>query len=226
MAPVIPCYDSEVLSWFLERTDFSFVYADVVPVAERFPAELKEVAAAEKKVVIDLAVVSAKLLSEFIGEQVNPGATALFRGIDLVAVLPSLLGTPEALLIDLLLSQVPDLKQIKQGGRTLIVTSLLRTALSPAATGQDEGGAVRHKWTDAEMNQTIDLHLAHRADRSGRADAIKELARNLKLGVGQVSMAVDAVGTLDPQDSRRYPKPSKKLAKLWAKRGLENKLGQ
>lgn len=224
MTPVIPCHDSEVLSWFLERTDFSFVYADVVPVAERFPAELKEVAAAEKNVVIDLAVASAKLLSEFIGEQVNPGATALFRGIELVAVLPSLLGTPEALLIDSLLSQVPDFKQFKQEGRTLMVTSLLRTALSPAATGLDEGGAVRHKWTDAEMNQTIELHLAYRADRAGRADAIKELARNLKLGVGQVSMAVDAVGALDSQDARRYPKPSKKLAKLWAKRGFQNKL--
>lgn len=82
-----------------------------------------------------------------------------------------------------------------------------------------------HKWTDAEMNQTIELHLVHREDRSSRADAIKELARNLKLGVGQVSMAVDAVGTLDPQDPRRYPRPSKRLAKLWAKRGLENKLG-
>ncbi|MBN1210529.1 MAG: hypothetical protein JXB05_37090 [Myxococcaceae bacterium] len=226
MTPVVLCHDSEMLSWFLERTDFSFVYADVAPVAERFPAELKEAAAAEKKVVIDLAVTSAKLLSEFIGEQVNPGATALFRGIDLVAVLPSLLGTPEALIIDLFLSQVPDLKQIKREGRTVLVASLLQAALSPAAMGQDDGGAVRHKWTDAEMNQTIELHLDHRSDRSGRADAIKELARNLKLGVGQVSMAVDAVGTLDPQDPRHYPRPSKRLAKLWAKRGFENKLGQ
>jgi hypothetical protein len=66
MTPVIPCPDPAVLSWFLERTDFSFVYADVVPVADRFPAELKKVAAAEKNVVIDLAVTSAQLLSEFI----------------------------------------------------------------------------------------------------------------------------------------------------------------
>lgn len=226
MTPVILCHDSEVLSWFLERTDFSFVYADVVPVAERFPAELKEVAAAEKKVVIDLAVTSAKLLSEFIGEQVNPGATALYRGIELVVVLPSLLRTQEALFLDLLLSQVPEIKQMKQEGRTAAVTALLRTAVNPAAMDPENGGMVKHKWTDDEMNQTIDLHLAHRSDRSGRADAIKELARNLKLGVGQLSMAVDAVGALDPQDPRRYPRPSKKLAKLWAKRGFENKLGQ
>lgn len=226
MTPVIPCHDSEVLSWFLERTDFSFVYADVVTVAERFPAELKEVAAAEKKVVIDLAATSAKLLSEFIGEQVNPGATALFRGIELVVVLPSLLGTPEARLLDLFLSQVPEIKQMKQESRTAAVTALLRAAVDPAAMDQENGGLVKHKWSDTEMNQTIELHLAHRSDRSGRADAIKELARNLKLGVGQVSMAIDAVGTLDPQDPRRYPKPSKKLAKLWGERGFKNKLGQ
>jgi hypothetical protein len=105
------------------------------------------------------------------------------------------------------------------------VTALLRAAVNPAAMDQENGGMVKHKWTDAEMDQTIELHLAYRSERSGRADAIKDLARNLKLGVGQVSMAVDAVGTLDPQDPRRYPKPSKKLAKLWAKRGLESKLG-
>ncbi|HYO53329.1 hypothetical protein [Archangium sp.] len=226
MTPVIPCSDSEVLCWFLERTDFSFVYADGIPVAERFPAELKEVAAAEKKVVIDLAVTSAKLMSEFVGEQVNPGATAFFRGTELVAVLPSLVATPQAMVADLLLSQIPEFKQMKQGGRTVAVTALVRMVLNPAAMGQDEETVVKHRWTDSEMNQTIELHLAHRSDRSGRADAIKELARNLKLGVGQVSMAVDAVGTLDPQDPRRYPKPSKKLAKLWAKRGFENKLGQ
>lgn len=224
MAPVILCHDSEVLSWFLERTDFSLVYADVVPATERFPAELKEVAAAEK-VVVDLAVTSAKLLSEFIGEQVNPGATALYRGIELVAVLPSALGTQEAVLFDLLLSQVPEIKQLKQQGRRAAVTALLRTVVNPAVMDPEDGGMGRHKWTEAEMNQTIDLHLAHRSDRSGRADAIQELARNLKLGVGQVSMAVDAVGTLDPQDPRRYPRPSKKLAKLWAKRGLGSKPG-
>jgi hypothetical protein len=224
MTPVIPCPDSEVLCWFLERTDFSFVYADVLPTVERFPAELKEVVSAEKKVVIDLAATSAKTLSGFVGEQVNPGATAFFRGIDLVAVLPSLLATPQALLADLLLSQIPEFRQAKQGSRMLAVTALMQIALNPAALGQDEGGVVKHKWTDAEMNQTIDLHLAHRSDRSGRTQAIEELARNLKLSVGQVTMAVDAVGTLDTEDPRRYPKPSKKLAKLWAKRGFENKL--
>jgi len=224
MTPVIPCPDSEVLCWFLERTDFSFVYADVLPAVERFPAELKEVVSAEKKVVIDLAVTSAKTLSGFVGEQVNPGATAFFRGIDLVAVLPSLLATPQALLADLLLSQIPEFRQAKQGSRMLAVTALMQIALNPAALGQDEGGVVKHKWTDAEMNQTIDLHLAHRSDRSGRTQAIEDLARNLKLSVGQVTMAVDAVGTLDTEDPRRYPKPSKKLAKLWAKRGFENKL--
>jgi len=226
MTPVIVCHDFDTLAWFLERTDVSFIYADVTPAVERFPSELKEIAASEKKVVIDLAVVSAKLLSEFIGEQVNPGATALFRGTSLVVVLPSILATPEALFVDLLLSQIPDFKQAKQQSRAVVVTTLLQTVLSPAAAEQDDGGVGKHRWTDAEMDQTIELHLAHRSERSGRADAIKELARNLKLGVGPVSMAVDAVGTLDPQDPRRYPKPSKKLARLWAKRGLEDKLGK
>jgi hypothetical protein len=47
---------------------------------------------------------------------VNPGATALYREIELVAVLPSMLGTPEALFLDLLLSQVPEINQLKQEG--------------------------------------------------------------------------------------------------------------
>lgn len=226
MTPVIPCHDPEVLCWFLERTDFSFVYADALPAVERFPAELKEVVAAEEKVVIDLAVTSAKTLSKLVGEQVNPGATAFFRGIDLVAVIPSLLATPQALLADLLLSQIPEFKQAKQGSRMLAVTTLMQMALNPVALGQDDGGVVKHKWTDAEMNQTIDLHLAHRSDRSGRTQAIEDLARNLKLSVGQVSMAVHAVGVLDPEDPRRYPKPSKRLARLWKQRGFENKLAK
>ncbi|WP_404363653.1 hypothetical protein ACIHQR_26360 [Corallococcus coralloides] len=214
-----------MLSWFLERTDFSFVYAGGVPVAGHFPPELKAVSEAEKKVVVDLAVTSAKLLSEFIGEQVSPGATALFRGIELVAVLHSPLRTQEAQFFELLLSQVPEFKQMKQEGRAAIVTGLLRSAVDSAGMDLESGGLVKHKWSDAEMEQTIELHLHHRADLSGRADAIEQLARNLKLGVGQVSMAVDAVGTLDPQDPRRYPKPSKKLARLWARRGFTNKLG-
>ncbi|MGE6762143.1 hypothetical protein ACQKGO_29305 [Corallococcus interemptor] len=214
-----------MLSWFLERTDFSFVYADGVPIAERIPPELKAVAASEKKVVVDLAVTSAKLLSKFIDEQVNPGTTALFRGIELVAVLPSPLRTQEAQFFELLLSQIPEFKQAKQDGRAAIVAALLRSAVDPAGMGMESEGLVKHKWSEAEMEQTIELHLHHRSDRSGRAEAIEELARNLKLGVGQVSMAVDAVGTLDPQDPRRYPKPSKKLARLWARRGFTNKLG-
>ncbi|HEX8700243.1 MAG TPA: hypothetical protein VF815_15460 [Myxococcaceae bacterium] len=225
MTPVILCHDAGTLTWFLERTDFSFVYADTVPAVERFPGELKEIAASEKRVVIDLAVAPAKLVAEFIGEQVNPGATVLFLGTQLVVVLNSLLATPEAQLLDLLLSQVPDFKQLKQQGRTAVITALLQT-MNPAVTDQDDGAVVKHKWTDAEMDQTIDLHLAHRSDKTGRVDAIEKLARNLKLGVGQVSMAVDAVGSLDPQDPRRYPKPSRKLARLWAKRGFENKLGK
>ncbi len=225
MTPVILCHDSDTLTWFLERTDFSFVYADAIPLVERFPGELREIASSEKRIVIDLAVVSAKLVSEFIGEQVNPGATVLFRGPDLVVVLQSLLATPEIQLLDLLLSQAPDFKQAKQQGRTAAVTALLQL-VNPAVTGQDDGAVVMHKWTDAEMNQTIELHLAHRSDKTGRTEAIKELARSLKLGVGQVSMAVNAVGTLDSQDPRRYPRPSKRLARLWVNRGFENKLGK
>ncbi|HYO59576.1 hypothetical protein [Archangium sp.] len=57
----------EVLYWFLARTDFSFIYADASPTAERFPAELKEIAAAEKKIVIDLAVTSARILKPTAG---------------------------------------------------------------------------------------------------------------------------------------------------------------
>ncbi|RKH14938.1 hypothetical protein D7V97_01505 [Corallococcus sp. CA053C] len=215
-----------MLCWFLERTDFSFVYAADVPSAELFPVELKRVAVAETRSVVDLAVTEATLLSAFIGKQVNPGATALFRGIELVVVLPSLLATPEAQLINLLFSQVPEYKQLKQEGRATMVTSLLQATLPPSLMDPDASVLETHRWTDAEMEQTIDLHLAHRADPAARADAIKELARNLKLGVGQVSMAVDAVGTLDPKHPRRYPKPSKKLARLWEKRGYQNKLGK
>jgi hypothetical protein len=37
-------------------------------------------------------------------------------------------------------------------------------------------------------------------------------------------MAVDAVGTLDPKNPRRYPKPSNGLTQLWKHRGFKNKL--
>jgi hypothetical protein len=81
-----------------------------------------------------------------------------------------------------------------------------------------------HQWTDDEMNQTIDLHLAYRSNGTGRKQAIQQLAQKLNLTSNQVKQAVNAVGTLDPLDSRRYPKPSKRLEQLWKQRGFNNKL--
>ncbi len=225
MSPIISCPDFETLSWFLERTDFSIVYAHSSPSQSLFPGELKEVAAAQKAAVIDLAITSTEILSKIVGEPVHPGATAIFAGIEFAGMLPSALKTQEAVLLDTLLSLSPQIRQAKQEVRTVLVTPLVTQVLAQSALGLEDGIGT-HKWTDLEMNQTIDLHLAHRADRTKRAQAIEELARNLKLSVGQVTMAVNAVGSLDPEDPRRYPRPSNRLARLWKQRGLANKLAK
>jgi hypothetical protein len=226
MAPVIPCHDFDVLCWFLAHSDFSIIYADTVPSAKPFPVDLHEVAAVERGAVVDLAITSTDTLSKFVNEPVNPGTTAVFMGGELVAVLRSLLATQETVLADWFLSLHPDFKKMKQAGRAAVLNPIVKQMVVTATMGGGEEATVRHKWTEPEMDQTIDLHLAYRSNNAGRTQAIEELSRNLKLSVGQITMAVDAVGTLDPEEPRRYPKPSKKLARLWKKRGLGNKAEQ
>lgn len=223
MPPIISCPDSDVLGWFLARTDLSFVYAAADANAKLFPEELTEIAI-EKKMAIDYGVTSAEVLTRFLGMKVAPGTTAFFLGTELIGVSPSLLETPELILADAVFSLFPEFRQLKREGRAGLMNALLDKVRGASLLGMEEEVA-NHRWTPPEMEQTIDLHLEFRSGKPGRDDAIEVLARSLKLGIGQVAMAVSAVGSLDPEDPRRYPKPSKKLAKLWAKRGYQNKLG-
>lgn len=81
-----------------------------------------------------------------------------------------------------------------------------------------------HEWTEAEREATIDAHIAIRNGRDRRA-VLDELAAVLKLPLGKVGRAVDAVGTCDPSDSRTYPRPSVRLREQWALRGFSLKRG-
>lgn len=224
MTVVIPCQSLEVLCWFLEHTDFSIIYAGDLLSLERFPSELREVAEETKAMAIDLASTSVETLSRLVGKPVHTGTTAVFRGIDLVEILPSLLETPEVRLADWFLSQVPEFKQMKQIGRKAFIAAIVKAALVSPIASTGAGGVGKHKRMDSELEQIIELHLASRRDKSGRTQAIEELAGKLKLGVGQVAMMVDAVEALDPDEVRRYPKPSKRLAQLWKQRGFKSKL--
>ena len=217
---VVSCENRGILCWFLEHTDLSIVYAGGNHSSERFPEELQKLAMAEKSVFIDLATTSPGVLAELTNRDIPPGSTAVFAETELVEVLPSLLGSPEVQLVDLVASGSPEYKQAKREVRLVLVKPVIQKAIASISFGKDKSTAGRHKWSDTEMERTIDLYLSSQKEEIDVDHAIEELARNLNLSVGQVSMAVDAVGTLDQENPRRYPRPSKRLEQLWKKRGL------
>jgi hypothetical protein len=135
MAPIIPCPNLDVLRWFLEHTDFSIVHTSALLSEASFPNELREVVAAEQRVAVDLAIATPADMTALVGQTVALGATAVFSGTNLVGVLPSVVDSPDALGSHLLLSLLPEEKQMKTMGRSALLTLLVRKAVGePAAS--------------------------------------------------------------------------------------------
>jgi len=135
MAPIIPCPNLEVLRWFLEHTDFSIVHTSALLSEASFPNELREVVAAEERVAVDLAIATPTDMTALVGQPVALGATAVFSGTNLVGLLPSVVDSPDALGSHLLLSLLPEEKQMKTMGRSALLTLLVRKAVGePAAS--------------------------------------------------------------------------------------------
>ena len=129
MAPIIPCPNLDVLQWFLEHTDFSIVHTSALLSEASFPNELREVAAAEKRAAVDLAIATPTDLAKLLGQTVALGATAVFSGSKLVGLLPSVVDSPDALGSHLLLSLLPEMKQMKTMGRSTLLTLLVGKAI-------------------------------------------------------------------------------------------------